>query len=575
MAINTTRITHGPGDRKVAYFSMEIGLDAAIPTYSGGLGVLSGDTVRSAADLRVPMVAVTLLHRKGYFYQRLDLSGWQREEPALWVVEDFLTELPARTSVTIEGRTVRLRAWTRNVVAQDESFVVPVILLDADLPENTEWDRTLTHFLYGGDTHYRICQEVILGLGGLRMLRELGYANMVRYHMNEGHAAFLALELLDERLQKEGRAEATPEDVEFVRSRCVFTTHTPVPAGHDKFPPDMVARVFGDKRALANTSLFETDGQLNMTYLALNLSCFVNGVAKRHGEVAARMFPRFTFDSITNGVHAPTWTSQPFQELFDKYLCDWRTDAYTLRSADSLPPAEVWAAHLESKERLIHFVNREDNAGMNSEIFTIGFARRAATYKRAGLLLHDVEWLKRIAADAGGLQIIYAGKAHPHDRHGKELIQHVFQVRESLQPAIRISYVENYDMEIGKLMTSGVDLWLNTPQAPLEASGTSGMKAALNGIPSLSVIDGWWVEGCVEGVTGWAIGEDGQADFGQADNVRDAASLYNKLEHVILPLFRHDRPGFIDVMRHCIAINGSYFNTHRMMHEYVLKAYFR
>lgn len=564
-----------PDQRKIAYFSMEIGMEATMPTYSGGLGVLAGDTVRSAADLRVPMVAVTLLYRKGYFYQRLDPSGWQREEPALWVVEDFLTELPHRVLVAIEGRDVHLRAWTRNVVGQDGEFCIPGILLDSDLPENSEDDRALTHYLYGGDARYRFCQEVVLGIGGVRMLQTLGYSGIERYHLNEGHAAFLAMELLDERLRAKGHHEASNDDIESVRSRCVFTTHTPVPAGHDKFPLELVRAVVGDIPALANPKLYESHGQLNMTYLALNLSRFANGVARRHGEVAGRMFPQFHFDAITNGVHATTWTSPVFQTLFDRHLPGWRTESFLLRAAGSLPADEVWTAHQEAKDQLIHFVNRVDNAGMDSETFTIGFARRAATYKRAGLLFHDVEWLKRIAGEVGGLQIVFAGKAHPHDSHGKELIQSVFKLRESLFPTVRISYLENYDMELGRLTTSGVDLWLNTPQAPLEASGTSGMKAALNAVPSLSILDGWWVEGCVEGVTGWAIGEDVGVDPAPSDHGRDASFLYTKLEHSILPLFHQDLPGFIDVMRNCIAINGAFFNTHRMMYEYVLKAYFR
>lgn len=564
-----------PEQRKIAYFSMEIGLDAAMPTYSGGLGILAGDTVRSAADLRVPMVAVTLLYRKGYFFQRLDPNGWQREEPALWVVEDFLTELDARVSIGIEGREVQLRAWRRNVVGQDGDFVVPAVLLDSDLPENSDADRMLTHYLYGGDARYRFCQEVLLGIGGLRMLNILGYHGIERYHLNEGHAACLALELLDERLQKSGRSEAASEDVEAVRRRCVFTTHTPVPAGHDKFPLDLVYHILGDKPVLANRSLYESEGQLNMTFLALQLSSYANGVARRHGEVASRMFSQFPIDSITNGIHTPTWASPAFQTLFDRHIPSWRLDAFNLRSAVSLPPDEVWNAHLVAKDRLVHFVNREHNVGMDSIAFTIGFARRAATYKRAALLFHDIEWLRRIAEEVGGIQIIFGGKAHPHDSHGKELIRRVFEAAETLRPAVRISYMENYDMELGRLITSGVDLWLNTPMAPLEASGTSGMKAALNGVPSLSILDGWWVEGCVEGVTGWSIGEDPGPDPGSGDSNKDAASLYSKLEHAILPMYHHDRPGFVDVMRHCIALNGAYFNTQRMMYEYVLKAYLR
>jgi starch phosphorylase len=564
-----------PHQRKIAYFSMEIGLDAAMPTYSGGLGVLAGDTVRSAADLRVPMVAVTLLYRKGYFYQRLDPAGWQREEPALWVVEDFLSELPQRVGVRIEGREVTVRAWTRNVVGQDGDFRVPVILLDTDLFENDDGDRALTHYLYGGDARYRFCQEVILGVGGVRMLAALGFAGIERYHLNEGHAACLALELLDQRLRGRPTPQAADDDLESVRQCCVFTTHTPVPAGHDKFPIDLVRQVLGDAPALANPKVFVAEGQLNMTFLALNLSCFANGVARRHSEVAARMFPQFAFESVTNGVHVPTWASLPFQGLFDRHLAGWRADSFRLRAAGGLPADEVWTAHREAKDILIHFVNRQDNAGMDSETFTIGFARRAATYKRAGLLFHDMDWLRRIAGEVGGLQIVFAGKAHPHDAQGKELIQSVFRARQALHPAVRISYLENYDMELGRLITSGVDLWLNTPQAPLEASGTSGMKAALNGVPSLSILDGWWLEGCVEGVTGWGIGEDFGAGRATRDDARDAGAMYRKLEHAILPLFHHDLPAFIDLMRNCIAVNGSFFNTQRMMFEYVLKAYHR
>ncbi len=560
--------------KRIAYFSMEIALDAGMPTYSGGLGILAGDTLRAAADLRVPMVAVALLHRKGYFFQRLDAGGWQHEEPAVWPVDDFVEEVPERATVTIEGRTVHVRAWKRDVVGYD-GFRIPVFLLDTDLPENSEWDRTLTHFLYGGDLHYRLCQEVILGVGGLRMLRTLGHHRIERFHMNEGHAAFLSVELLGERLREANRAHVSGEDVEAVRTQCVFTTHTPVPAGHDKFPIDMVEKVLGAHAVFASRDLYERDGMFNMTYLALNLSHFVNGVAQRHAEVAARMFPQYAVQAITNGVHAATWTSPPFQELFDRHIPAWRQDSCSLRYAEGLPPGEVWQAHRRAKERLLYFVNRAVNVGMDVDVFTIGFARRAATYKRAGLLFHDIEWLRQIASKTGSIQIVYAGKAHPHDRHGKELIQGIFRAREALKDVVKIAYIENYDMEVGRLMTSGVDLWLNTPQAPLEASGTSGMKAALNGVPSLSVLDGWWVEGCIEGVTGWAIGADEPNPPEHADDAKDAAALYQKLENVIVPMYYHDRAGFIDVMLHCIAINGTYFNTQRMMQEYVLKAYFR
>lgn len=561
--------------RKVAYFSMEVGLDPAIPTYSGGLGVLAGDTIRSAADLKVPMVAVTLLHRKGYFRQKLDASGWQTEEPVNWVVEDFLKEMLSRTSITIEGRTVHLRAW-RYEVKGISGFKVLVFFLDTDLPENSEWDRTLTHFLYAGDQHYRLCQEVILGVGGVRMLRALGYESITRFHMNEGHSGLLTLELLDEEARKAGRKTITPDDIEVVREKCIFTTHTPVPAGHDQFPLNLVDRVLGHSEILLTMKdFFCCEGLLNMTYLALNLSRYVNGVAKKHGEVSRLMFAGYVIDAITNGVHAATWVSEPFQKLYDHYIPEWRQDNFTFRYALNIPKQEVWEAHSKAKKELIQCVNRETNIGMDVDVLTVGFARRATAYKRGELFFQDIERLKSITSKAGSFQVIYAGKAHPQDQGGKELIKRIFQARELLKRHIKVAYLENYDMEIGKKITSGVDLWLNTPQPPMEASGTSGMKAALNGVPSLSILDGWWIEGHIEGVTGWSIGESGRGTEESSNWSKDALSLYDKLEHIILPLFCHDRDRFVDVMRYSIALNGSFFNTHRMMQEYVLKAYFR
>ncbi len=576
--------------RTIAYFSMEIGLDPEMPTYSGGLGILAGDTIRSAADLKVPMVAVTLLYRKGYFYQRLEQDGSQREEPSEWVVDDYLEEMPGRSSVTIEGRTIQLRAWKYEVSGVG-GYKIPVYFLDSDLPENTDWDRTLTHYLYGGDQHYRLCQEVILGIGGVRILRALGYDRIERFHMNEGHASLLTLELLDEEAKKANRRSVGRDDIEAVRAKCVFTTHTPVPAGHDQFPIDLMRGVLGERddfldmkdvyctdlvghilrqRVSVLNDVIRGENKLNMTYLALNLSHYVNGVAKKHGEVSKLMFAEYTIDAITNGVHAGTWVSEPFQRLYDRYIPGWKQDNFSLRYALSIPRKEVWDVHLQAKHELMEYVRRETNTAMDVNILTIGFARRVATYKRGDLLFGDIERLKSISSQVGPLQVIYAGKAHPQDQGGKELIKRVFQAKGALKKDIKIAYLENYDMTVGKMMTSGVDLWLNTPQPPLEASGTSGMKAALNGVPSLSVLDGWWIEGCIEGETGWSIGEKGSAD---ASN--DAASLYSKLEQIIIPMFYHERDHFIDVMLHSIALNGSFFNTHRMVQQYVLNAYFR
>jgi starch phosphorylase len=564
--------------RTIAYFSMEIGVHPAVPTYSGGLGMLAGDTVRSAADLRVPMAAVTLLHRKGYFFQRVDESGWQIEQPVNWVVDDFFSDTGVTTDVTIEGRAVRLRAW-RYDVGGDGGYSVPVYFLDSDLPENSEWDRTLTDYLYGGDLHYRLCQEVILGIGGVRMLRALGYDAIQRFHMNEGHAALLTLQLLDEHASDVGHASATAEDVEAVHEKCVFTTHTPVPAGHDQFPLDMVSQVLGRRDIGKMKDVLCCDGLLNMTFLAMNLSHYINGVAKRHGEISRHMFAGYHIDSITNGVDAGWWVSPEFAVLFDRHIPGWRQDNFSLRYALSCSNDQVWNAHQLAKYRLIEYTNSQSNAGMDVDVLTIGFARRFAPYKRADLIFDDANRLRRLSRDAGRIQLVFAGKAHPQDNDGKKLIQHVIQTGRALAPDVSVAFLPNYDVGLARLLTAGVDVWLNTPEPPMEASGTSGMKAALNGVPSLSILDGWWIEGCIEGITGWAIGTDGagppQSEAQRThDRQTDAAALYSQLENAVIPMFYRDRSRFIDMMRHTIALNGSFFNTQRMMQQYVLKAYF-
>jgi starch phosphorylase len=558
--------------QRIAYFSMEIALTTSMPTYSGGLGALAGDTIRSAADVGLPMVGMTLLHRKGYFYQRLDAAGWQTEEPVNWPVDDFLVDTGARADVVLEGRTVQLRAWRRDVPGRSGS-VVPVFFLDSDLPENSPPDRNLTHFLYGGDLRDRLCQEVILGIGGVRMLRALGCDGIRRYHMNEGHSSLLTIELLRELREQSGWDQTSPEDLEAVRRQCVFTTHTPVPAGHDQFSLELVDQVLGSREACGINDPICHEERLNMTYLALSLSHYINGVAKKHGEITRHMFAGYEIDAITNGVHAPTWVSPPFRELFDRYVAGWEEDNFSLRYALSIPDDEVWAAHQEAKRRLVEFVNREANAGFDVDALTLGFARRAATYKRADMIFDDVDRLRWIARQHGGLQLVFAGKAHPKDEEGKKLIQRVVQIGQSLAGSVAVAYLPNYDMELAGLLTSGSDVWLNTPQRPLEASGTSGMKAALNGVPSLSVLDGWWIEGCIEGVTGWAIGTDDTCRDEASDWARTAESLYDKLERVVAPLFSANRPAFIEVMRHAIALNASFFNTQRMIGQYSARAY--
>jgi glycogen phosphorylase len=553
----------------IAYFSMEIALDPDMPTYSGGLGMLAGDTLRSAADLGAPVVAVTLVYRKGYFRQYLDPAGNQSEQPQQWEPERTLKQVEGRVSVEIEQRQVWIRAWQYDVVGIDGD-VVPVYLLDTNVPENSEEDRHLTDSLYGGDERYRLCQEIILGLGGFSLLRKLGHDRIQAYHMNEGHSALLALGLLERRLDQSFAGRVKQLDIDGIAHMCIFTTHTPVPAGHDQFPKTLVKQLLGQERMelLEETQALHDDS-LNMTYLALRFSGYVNGVAMRHGEVSRGMFPNYAISAITNGVHARTWTSPAFSELFDQYIPAWRTDNNYLRYAISIPLEDIRAAHAKSKEALFAEIRQRTGVVLDPKIFTMGFARRASTYKRANLLFQDRERLKRIARDVGPIQIVYAGKAHPRDEGGKKIIRDVFNGASSLADTIRTVYVENYDMHWGRLITSGVDIWLNTPMRPQEASGTSGMKAALNGVPSFSVVDGWWAEGWIEGVTGWAIGNTEAVE----DAASELATLYDKLERQILPMFYGTSHRYTEVMRSTIALNGSFFNTQRMVQQYLANAY--
>jgi len=557
---------------RVAYFSMEIALDPSMPTYSGGLGVLAGDTLRSAADLGVRIVAVSLVYRKGYFAQHLDERGNQTESPATWNPEERLELMKPLVSLKIEGREVKIRAW-RYLVEGIGGDVVPVYLLDTGLPENSPWAQGLTDQLYGGDLHYRLCQEAVLGMGGVAILPLLGHRHISSYHMNEGHAALLVLALVERRLAGRNVRESKQDDLIAVRHKCVFTTHTPVPAGHDQFQIDMVRRVLGEDRAAALQSLNVClDGHLNMTYLALAGSRYVNGVAMQHGEVSRHMFPSYSVRAITNGVHGLTWTTLPFRELYDRHMPEWRHDNLYLRYAIGIPLEEIRAAHVQAKRTLMDEVHKRAGVQLDEKVMTIGFARRAATYKRADLLFRKPEQLKWIARNVGPFQVIYGGKAHPNDGGGKDLIGRIFQASESLKDTIKIVYVPDYDWTWAALICGGVDLWLNTPKRPQEASGTSGMKAALNGVPSFSILDGWWVEGCLEGFTGWSIGDGTET---MENEEAEAASLYAKLGKIILPIFYNRSQDYAAVMRFAIAINGSFFNTQRMVSQYISNAYFQ
>jgi len=566
-----TELTKEP---KIAYFSMEIGLQNDIPTYSGGLGVLAGDTIKTAADLKLPMVTVTLLSRKGYFKQELNEYGIQTDQPVSWDPYKYMTLLPAKITVQIEGRDVLVQAWQYNVESVTRGCI-PIFFLDTDLEENTTQDREITSYLYGGDLAYRLKQEIVLGIGGVRILHDLGF-EIKKYHMNEGHSSLLTIELLNmyKRPIEDVWVEKLVWDIDRVKDLCVFTTHTPIDAGHDKFPYDLVSGIMGEPIPL--NVLKELGGQdnLNMTRLGFNLSEFINGVAKKHSEVSRSMFPGYEISAITNGVHTYTWTCDSFKRLYDKYLPGWANEPELFVRVGRIPDEEIWDAHMESKKILLGYVRENTGVKMSPDILTIGFARRATAYKRADLIFSDIKRLERIGH--GKIQLIYAGKAHPRDESGKGLIEKIFSIKESLKDKIKLTYLKNYDMDIALKMVSGVDVWLNTPLRPREASGTSGMKAAHNGVINFSVLDGWWIEGHIEGFTGWSIGPP-PTEIKLVENIdtMDVDDLYNKLKDIIIPLFYNDRPKWIRMMQNAIGKNAYYFNSHRMMRRYVTDAYIR
>ena len=546
---------------KIAYFSMEIGVDSNMPTYSGGLGVLAGDVIRSSADLRLPLVAVTLISKKGYLKQKLTLDGWQTEYPEDWDPSNFMKLLPETTIVKINGRDVKVGVW----VYEQESLTggtIPVLFLTTDVEGNTQEDKQITDLLYGDGEKYRLMQEIILGIGGLRILEALRI-NVKKYHMNEGHSSLLTLELLKNNNLNPSK----------VKNLCVFTTHTPVAAAFDKFPYDLLSETLEDEVPPEILRKYGGQDKFNMTLLALNLSKYTNGVTEAHMEFSRKLFPGYHIQEIINGVHSYTWTCPQFRDLFDKFIPRWANEPELLVRVDPIPEEEVWEAHVKAKETLLNFVHQSSGLQLNKDVLTIGFPRRATEYKRATLIFSDLEKLREVKGQ-GRLQFIFAGKAHPKDEMGKNLIKEIYQYIDKLKGEVDIVYLENYNMEIAAKMTSGVDVWLNTPMPPYEASGTSGMKAAHNGVVNFSVLDGWWIEGCVEGLTGWAIGPSPKQWLNEQETrKREIVDLYNKLEFLIIPKFYTQRDEWISMMKNSIGKVAYYFNSHRMMRRYATDAY--
>jgi len=545
----------------IAYFSMEIGIRSEIPTYSGGLGVLAGDTIRSSADLRIPLVAVTLVARKGYLKQKLTEDGRQIEYPDEWDPSKFMDQMPIEVEVKINGRKVKVHSWLYEYQSLTGGLV-PILFLDTDVQGNAPEDRQITDYLYGGDESYRLKQEIILGIGGIRVLNALDF-DLRKYHMNEGHSSLLTLELM----KRNGM------DSDKVRNVCIFTTHTPVEAAFDKFPYDLVQELLNDEFPLDVMKKEGGTDRLNMTLLALNLSKYINGVTKAHMEFSKKLFPGHTIWAITNGVHSYTWTCEAFRELYDKYIPGWANEPELLVRVDEVPNNELWSAHMDAKKDLLDFVNKKTNVSMDPSILTIGFARRATAYKRATLIFSEIDQLREINK-RGKIQLILSGKAHPRDVSGKEMIRDIFRYKTLLKDEIKIAYLEDYDIDTAAKLTSGVDVWLNTPLPPLEASGTSGMKAAHNGVINFSVLDGWWLEGCIEGITGWSIGPSLEEQL-EEDNrrVRELQDLYNKLRYLVVPMYYRNRDAWVEMMENSVGKVAYYFNSHRMMRRYVTEAY--
>lgn len=551
-----------------AYFSMEIMLDSEIPSYAGGLGVLAGDILKSCADMEIPVVGVSLVYNGTSFSQEIQPSGYQKFEVSHWQKNDKLKRLPNKIQLTIDNMSVYVGVWRYDVVGVT-GFVVPVYLLDTDISDNGFGARQITQNLYEGEQ--RLSQEILLGIGGVKMLRNLGYTDINNFHMNEGHASFVPLALLEEQGYNDSE----------VRKKCTFTTHTPIPEGHDQFDYDFAWK---NAREYLPWHIKDLAGQnsLHMTRLGMSLSKYSFGVSKKHGEVSQNLFPEYKIGSITNGVHHSSWVTSEMQNLFDQFIPGWNEDPKLLSQAhEVLPDDRLWRAHEESKFDLIEFVNR-NLTSIRSEIeqvnplpyerfdthtLTIALARRPVPYKRPLLLYSDIPRLIKIGE--GKLQIIQCGKAFPGDPSSQGFVHEIVEVSKEFRGKLKVVYLENYSPKIARLLVGGVDMWLNTPRRPLEASGTSGMKAAMNGVLNLSVLDGWWIEGyAMDSMGGWAIAPDNKEN----DDSKDANSIYDLLEKIIIPMYYHNKWEWQQRMKHAIGL-GSYFNTHRVVREYQEKAW--
>jgi len=526
----------------VAYLSAEVGFESRLHTYSGGLGVLAGDHIKSAADVGLDLVAVTLLYRQGYGRQHLDKEGNQSESYSEINPEDFLCDTGIEISLPLDGKVLHSKVWLYKIKGISTYF------LDTRHPENSDEHSTLGNRLYGGDDKTRIRQEYLLGVGGIRALQQLGH-NITGLHLNEGHCTFAMLEMLNQGWSREE-----------LSGRSLFTTHTPVPAGHDRFSWPDVEEVLGsilpqDCRQLGG------EEQCSMSHLGIALAGSVNAVSNLNAWIASSMFEGTHIEPITNGVHHITWTSLPMADVYDLHLPGWREDPTILAHAGKIPDDALVEGRSRARSILRDLVHASTGVKLDSSRLTIGFARRFATYKRANLVFSDVERLREIGA--GKIQFVFSGKAHPKDEGGKQLIRDIFTGAEQVADEIPVAFLEDYSMATGLAMTAGVDIWLNNPVRPMEASGTSGMKAAMNGVPNCSILDGWWPEACEHGVNGWGIGESED----DRDDARDVDALYSVLENEVLPTWEEGDERWAHMMRSAICTSAR-FTGARMISDY-------
>lgn len=534
---------------KIAYFSAEIGIREDIKTYSGGLGILAGDTIKAMADLGVPFCAITLVNRKGYFRQKIE-NNKQVELDDNWDYRNILHDTGKKVVVNVAGEDVYIKIWKYEYTGV-KGHKVPIFFLDTKLKENSIKGQELTDHLYVGD---RLSEEIILGIGGVRALKEIGL-NIEKYHMNEGHSSFLTLELYKNFGKEIGWDDG------LVKERCVFTTHTPVPAGHDKFEYELIEEKLKGEKEIIPLHIKKLAGEdiFNTTQLALSFSGFHNAVSRKHAEVTREMFPDFTIDYVTNGIHASFWASEHMSDLFDAHIGGWREDSEKLHEVFKIENHLIWEAHMQSKRELVNFVNEHNITGslFREDVLTIGFARRFVAYKDAELIFQNMDHLKKLGTK---VQFVFAGKSHKNDGIGKDILRRIIQRAEELKDSISIAFIEDYKISVAKKLVAGCDIWLNTPIPFNEASGTSGMKAAVNGCLHFSRLDGWAIESFERNGGGFPI--------------CDYNDMMSTLEYKIIPMYYNvDKTNWIGEMKLAIGNAGAYFNTHRMAKEYISKAY--